>query len=218
MMLTKIWIIGCISEILWSIEMKLGTHCQQGSYQIWEEHVLQVIRSEKWLFLLISFEQFCQKIMISRCLWIPCFMLNLWMLIFKKTSEPYLSFMYILFLLFVIFRLCIALTVPLVLAAILYYMYLMSWMMCWTSCSSVCAVVPGICYMGLVCYMSYSIWIYLVVLKILWKTSYFGLFRLIFWDKLDQSLFLTVLSFLDIHPRLIPRNQQSVLRDQTEGK
>lgn len=84
MMLTKIWIIGCISEILWSIEMKFGTHCQQGSYQIWEEHVLQVIRSEKWLFLLVSFEQFCQKIMISRCLWIPCFMLNLWMLIFKK--------------------------------------------------------------------------------------------------------------------------------------
>lgn len=162
MMLTKIWIIGCISEILWSIEMKFGTHCQQGSYQIWEEHVLQVIRSEKWLFLLISFEQFCQKIMISRCLWIPCFMLNLWMLIFKKLlNHIYHSCTFCFSS--VVFRLCIALTVPLVLAAILYYMYLMSWMMCWTSCSSVCAVVPGIRYMGLVCYMSYSIWIYLVV-------------------------------------------------------
>ncbi len=36
--------------------------------------------------------------------------------------------------------------------------------------------------------LSYSIWIYLVVLKIFWQTSYFGLlFRLIFWDKLDQA-------------------------------
>ncbi len=77
MMLTKIWIRGCISELLCSTEKKLRTHCQQGSYKIWEKLVL-IWKTAFFAY----FELFYQKIVISRCLRIPCFMLNPWICVF----------------------------------------------------------------------------------------------------------------------------------------
>lgn len=100
-----------------------------------------------FIFLLISFELFYQKILIFRC---PCFMLNQWILVFCFSLLNH------------IYHLCTfcfsslsssgsALRLLYLWCLQLYYITCIWWAgWCWTSCSSVCAVVPGICYIGLV--------------------------------------------------------------------
>lgn len=93
LMLTKIWISDCFSEILWW-KWNLGLFI---NWMIWgfrpNSGTMPPTSHKIWktlFFLFITyffcfcktFEQFCLKIRISRCLWIPCAMPNMWINVF----------------------------------------------------------------------------------------------------------------------------------------
>ncbi len=187
MMLTKIRIRGCISELLCSTEKKLRTHCQQGSYKMWEKLVL----IWKTAFFCL-FWTFFRK---SWFLGVYGFLVSCWI-------HGYLFFVCFVFLLLNhIFHLCTfcfsslsssgsALRLLYLWCLQLYYITCISWAG-W--CVEPAALLFVLLFLVYVTWVRFELFhldlsCCLDVLKIFWQTSYFGLlFRLIFWDKLDQA-------------------------------